>query len=250
MRFETTSFVKAAAAVVAIGAGWLWCGCEADSRMKTSGSDGDADTDADTDSDGDGDGDADGDTDADTDPCNTGTSNLGCEFYAVDLPNVSSAPLAVVPHDQQFAVVVANTSAESDATVDVYSAASATPLATQVVPVDQITTIALPIQNIQPGATTANGLAFRIESDVPIAAYQFNPLDNTSPVYSNDASLLFPVHVLSKDYTAITGSANLVSADAFSADAANTGGFVAVVATEDDTVVTLYPTNPDRKSVV
>jgi hypothetical protein len=88
------------------------------------------------------------------------------------------------------------------------------------------------------------GLAFRVESDVPIAAYQFNPLDNTSPVYSNDASLLLPERVLSTDYVAITGAANLVSADGFSLNKINTGGFVAVVATEDNTTVTLYPTAP------
>ncbi len=216
--------------------------CEDTSRLGKS--DGDGSSDADSDTDGDADSDSDSDGDADTDPCNTGSSNLGCEFWAVDLPNVSDAPLSVMPHDQQFAVVVANTSAEQDATVSVYSAASATPLGTQVVPVDQIVTLPLPTQNIQPAATTSNGLAFRIESDVPIAAYQFNPLDNTSPVYSNDASLLFPIHVLSKDYTAVTGSANLVSADAFSSNPDNTGGFVAVVATEDETAVTLYPTNP------
>jgi hypothetical protein len=198
---------------------------------------GDTDTDSDADSDG--------DSDSSTDPCdNLAASNLGCKFWAVDLPNVSQAPLAVVPQDQQFAVVVANTSAQTDATVSVYSADSATPLATQVVPVDEIVTFKLPSQNIEPAATTSNGLAFRIESDVPIAAYQFQPLDNTHPVYSNDASILFPEHVLAKDYTAITGSANLVANDGFSVAKKNTGGFVAVVAIEDGTTVTLYPTKP------
>jgi hypothetical protein len=219
----------------------LGAGCE--DAAEPSGS-GDGDTDGDTDGDADSDADADADSDGDTDPCTSGTSNLGCEFWAVDLPNVSAAPLTVKPHDQQFAVVVANTSTTADATVSVYSGASTAPLLTQGVPANQIVTLPLPTQNIQPGATTSTGIAFRIESDIPIAAYQFNPLDNTSPVYSNDASLLLPIHVLSHDYTAITGSANLVSADAFSASAANTGGFVAVVATEDGTEVTLYPTNP------
>jgi hypothetical protein len=222
---------------------FLGAGCE-DAAGPSGSGDGDADGDTDGDADGDTDADADSDSDSDTDPCTSGTSNLGCEFWAVDLPNVSQAPLAVTPHDQQFAVVVANTSATATATVSVYSGASATPLATQIVPANQIVTIPLPAQNIEPAATTSNGLAFRIASDIPIAAYQFNPLDNTSPVYSNDASLLLPIHVLSMDYTAITGSANLVSADAFAAAAKNTGGFVAVVATEDGTEVTLYPTNP------
>jgi hypothetical protein len=230
-------------------------GCKADSEPIGPGtsdsdadSDSDGDSDSDSDSDTDGDSDSDGDSDGDTDPSNAtcddlGDSNLGCVFWAVDLPNVSQSSLVVEPQDQQFAVVVANASAETDATVSIYSGAATTPIATQVVPVDGIATFALPSQNIAPAATTSNGLAFRIESDVPITAYQFNPLDNTTPVYSNDASLLFPEQVLSGDYTAITGSANLVAADGFSVTAANTGGFVSVVAIEDETTVTLYPTN-------
>jgi hypothetical protein len=223
--------------------------CEADERLDSSSSaatindtgssseDGDSAT---TDS-----GDESGKPDEDTgsgDPCDTGTSNQGCLFWAVDLPNVSNAPLAVAPHNQQFAVVVANVSSDVPAEVEIYSGDGLTPIASASVPVDDIKTFELPTQNIKPAATTSDGVAFRIESDVPITAYQFNPLDNSSPVYSNDASLLFPQHVLSRDYTAITGSANLVVADAFSISEKNTGGFVAVVATEDDTEVSIYPT--------
>lgn len=221
----------------------FFVGCEKDDRTPAGG---DGDSDSDTDTDTDADSDSDSDTDADTDPChNLEPSNMGCEFWAVDLPNVSIEPLLdVVPQDQQFAVVVANTSSQTDAFVEIFSGSSTTALVSGTVPVDQIVTVPLPSQNIQPAATTSTGIAYRIESDVPIAAYQFNPLDNTSEVYSNDASLLFPTHVLSRDYTAITGSANMVSSDAFSSDPENTGGFVSVVGTEDDTTVTLYPTNP------
>jgi IgGFc binding protein len=222
--------------------------CEAENTRSDSSGGNDADSDTDSDGDSDTDNDADTDSDSDTgtsdNPCdNTGNSNQGCEFWAVDLPNVSKAPLAVTPHDQQFAVVVANTSADVSANVSVYLGGGNMLVETKQVGIDQIVTFELPSQNIQPGATTNTGIAYRIESDVPITAYQFNPLDNTSKVYSNDASLLFPVHVLSMDYTAITGSANLVAADGFSVAKLNTGGFVAVVATEDDTTVTLYPTN-------
>jgi len=232
------------AAALALGAG----GCESTADRAANGdadTDGDTDIDTDSDTDTDTDSDSDSDSDGDTDPCNNmGETNRGCAFWAVDLPNVTDAPLAVVPQDQQFAVVVANVSNDVPATVSVYAGASATPLATQTVPTNEIVTFELPSsQGIAPAATTSDGLAFRIESDIPIAAYQFNPLDNTSPVYSNDASLLFPERVLSMDYSAITGSANLVSADAFSANNANTGGFVSVVAIEDATTVTLYPTN-------
>lgn len=176
------------------------------------------------------------------DACGDGLSNKGCVFWAVDLPNVSIAPLLVAPHLQPFAVVAANTSSTVPANVAIYSGDGSTPIDSATVGVGEVVTFVPAAQNIEPGATTISGVAYRIESDVPITAYQFNPLDNTSEVYSNDASLLFPEHVLSKDYTAITGSANIVADDGFNGPIKNTGGFVSVVATEDDTTVTLYPT--------
>ncbi|RLB54490.1 MAG: hypothetical protein DRJ42_08950 [Deltaproteobacteria bacterium] len=49
-------------------------------------------------------------------------------------------------------------------------------------------------------AVTSN--AFRISSQLPIIAYQFNPLDNVG-VFSNDASLLLPTSAIGRRYTAI-----------------------------------------------
>ena len=46
-------------------------------------------------------------------------------------------------------------------------------------------------------------LAYRVRSSIPIVAYQFNPLDNEE-VFSNDASLLLPSHVLGKRYRVMT----------------------------------------------
>jgi hypothetical protein len=169
-------------------------------------------------------------------------TNLGCEFWAVDLPNVSVAPLATTPHEQQFAVVVTNASTENTANVEVFVGDEAVAIETGALPPDTMRVFELPSMNITPGATTADGVAYRIESDLPITAYQFQPLDNTTPVYSNDATLLFPTHVLAGDYTAITGDATLVGIDAFSQSDLNTGAFVAVVATQDGTTVTLVPT--------
>lgn len=49
-------------------------------------------------------------------------------------------------------------------------------------------------------AVTSN--AFRIVSQLPIVAYQFNPLDNVG-VFSNDASLLLPSSAIGRRYTVI-----------------------------------------------
>ncbi len=169
-------------------------------------------------------------------------TNQGCEFWAVDLPNVSQAPLATTPHDQQFAVVVTNSLPEQSANVEIFVGASATSIDGGVVPPNTMRVFQLPSMSIAPGTTSAAGMAYRLEADIPITAYQFQPLDNTSPVYSNDATILFPTHVLGADYTAITADATLAASDAFSASDVNTGAFVSIVATEDGTTVTLFPT--------
>lgn len=183
-----------------------------------------------------------GDTPAGCDDVEDLPTNQGCEFWAVDLPNVSVAPLAVTPQDQQFAVVVTNSGGGDTANVEVFVGAGEDPVEAGAVPPDTVRVFALPSMNITPGATTDDGTAYRIESDLPITAYQFQPLDNTNPVYSNDATLLFPTHVFGEDYTALTGDATLASSDAFSSNDVNTGAFVSVVATTDGTQVTLFPT--------
>lgn len=172
-------------------------------------------------------------------------TNQGCEFWAVDLPNVSVVPpftIDTVPADQQFAVVVTNPSDVATANVEIFGPDPGVPVATGAVPFDTMRVFELPALNITPGATTANGQAYRVVSDLPITAYQFQPLDNTSPVFSNDATLLFPTHVLTGDYTAITGDATFASNDGFNTSDLNTGAFVSVVATEADTTITLFPT--------
>lgn len=169
-------------------------------------------------------------------------SNQGCEFWAVDLPNawagINGSP---APQDQQFAVVVANVASDTAANVEVFLADGDQPVASAMVMTGQIHEFKLAAQNQAPRANTYAGLAYRIDSDVPITAYQFNPLDNTVQVFSNDASLLFPTHVLGTDYTAITGDAILLSTDV-EPMGDNSGAFVSIVATEDSTTVDLYAT--------
>ncbi|HEY6458947.1 MAG TPA: IgGFc-binding protein, partial [Polyangiaceae bacterium] len=83
--------------------------------------------------------------------------------------------------------------------------------------------------------------AYRVTSDFPIVAYQFNPLDNVN-VFSNDASQLLPVSGLNSG----AGLAYVVPAwpqtIAITSDPATNFGtqlraFLAVVATRDDTHV-------------
>ena len=160
-------------------------------------------------------------------------SSQGCEFWAVDLPNAWQVSLGPSAEEQPFGIVVTNTASET-ATVEVFVGQQAAPIESAEVPPGQLQVFKFgnSLGIISQGNT--KGIAYRIESDRPVTAYQYNPLDNSNPVYSNDASLLFPTHVLDTDYTAITG-------DALWMVNANGGAFVTAIATEDDTTLIFYP---------
>lgn len=169
-------------------------------------------------------------------------SNQGCEFWAVDLPNAwAGSNGSPAPENQQFAVVVANTATDTEANVEVFVGNGGVPVDSAVVGVGAVHEFRLAALNQEPRANTYDGAAYRIESDLPITAYQFNPLDNTVQVFSNDASLLFPTHVLGTDYTAVTGDSIMLGTDQ-DPNGANSGAFVSIVATEDGTSVDLFPT--------
>jgi hypothetical protein len=74
--------------------------------------------------------------------------------------------------------------------------------------------------------------SYRIESDVPIAAYQFNPLDGSSS-YLADASVLLPVPSLSLTYDVVGWKQNEGDGDM--------RAYFTVVATADGTEVTVDP---------
>ncbi|GEM_PF-1081529 len=170
-------------------------------------------------------------------------TNLGCEFWAVDLPNEwrgsgKSPPAA----EQQFAVVVANASSLEPADVKIYLGASAEVLVSASVAVNETHEFQLDPQSISPDRNSDDGVAFRVVSDLPITAYQFNPLDNEIEVYSNDASLLLPTHALGTSYAAVTGDGVMLAIDSNDTEAVSAGAFLSIVANEDDTEISVLPT--------
>lgn len=165
-------------------------------------------------------------------------SYLGCDFLAVDLPNIAYAPFGGTP-DSPVGIVVANPNLDSPLAVTLQEAdGSLTPLVAEVT----IRTVGLPFDPAMPVAVRtevwdgsrqivldtfaeADGLevppggmavllvrhhgyaassqirahARRLTTDRPAAVYQFGPYCcNYS--YSNDASLLYPVPTLGTDY--------------------------------------------------
>jgi hypothetical protein len=142
-------------------------------------------------------------------------SNVGCEYWGVDLDN------AVVPANpnqgggnaaaQQYAIVVSNAEPDlvANVTVDEDTAKPGEPNALRTIATARVGPHALEVFKLGPkevdgsppgefntgtGTALSRG-AFRVTADVPIVAYQFNPLENVN-VFSNDASLLLPTPAL------------------------------------------------------
>lgn len=129
-------------------------------------------------------------------------TNVGCDYWAADLDN------AFVPGGetgfidaaaQQFAVVVSNPHPDFTGEVSVYNHEELVQSA--IVPPLGLHVFQLPRRDVD--GTVKAPRAYRVRSSIPIVAYQFNPLDNVE-VFSNDASLLLPSHVLGKDYFIMT----------------------------------------------
>jgi hypothetical protein len=137
-------------------------------------------------------------------------SNVGCEYWGVDLDNAVVSP-SLNAAAQQYAIVVSNVEADIPAqvTVEEDDASPGEPAKLRVVATATVAPRNLEIFKLGPrevdgspdgtfdtGTGTAlTRHAYRLTSNVPIVAFQFNPLENVN-VFSNDASLLLPVAAL------------------------------------------------------
>jgi hypothetical protein len=139
-------------------------------------------------------------------------SNVGCTYWAVDLDNAALGPNRDAAA-QQYAIVVSNPQPDVRANVRVTIDEGAP--GGESVPIEvasaEIPELDLRVFSLGPrevdgsppgqrNAGTHTALsrgAFRVESDVPVVAYQFNPLENVD-VFSNDASLLVPEEALAR----------------------------------------------------
>ncbi len=137
-------------------------------------------------------------------------SNVGCEYWAVDLDN-ANVSIDVNGAAQQFAVVVSNPHPDVSAWVSVelddtqpgeegepalLVTERIAPRGLHVFPLGPREVDGSPPGEFNTGTNTAlTRAAYRVTSTVPVVAYQFNPLDNVN-VFSNDASLLKPVEAL------------------------------------------------------
>jgi len=189
-------------------------------------------------------------------------SNVGCEYWAADLDNadVSASENAAA---QQYAIVVSNaepdvatsvTIDEDDA--DVGQPANLRTVATATIPAGSLEVFKLgprevdgsPDGEFNTGTGTAlTRHAYRVQSTMPIVAYQFNPLDNVN-VFSNDASQLLPESALTDSsggtsYVVDGWPQTIATSDVPSQNfGVDLRAFVAIVATRPDTHVHLQTT--------
>lgn len=128
-------------------------------------------------------------------------TNIGCDYWAADLDNafVQGRDGFLDAASAPFAVVVSNPHPEYTGVVGVYDNERLVEEA--ILPPLGLHIFNLPRRDIE--GTILAPLAYRVKSSIPIIAYQFNPLDNEE-VFSNDASLLLPSHVVGEEYYVMT----------------------------------------------
>lgn len=132
------------------------------------------------------------------------SSNVGCEYWPTPLANTAELPRNVF----DYRVVVAN---PNDAPATIRVRRGATEVFTGTVDPRGLREIPLPWIDEQSfglgegswsSIVVANG-AYRLLSDLPVIASQFNPFEYSvgdAFSYTNDATLLYPSHVLTGDY--------------------------------------------------
>jgi hypothetical protein len=157
-----------------------------------------------------------------------GESTVGCLFFGVDLDSHDQV------ENQQFAIAVSNVQDVQMATVQVETKVGGvwgTVAGPVMVAPLSLHTFNLPAFSQDDSGVKIGG-AYRVSSDVPIIAYQFNPIDGASS-YLSDASMLYPVPTWD--------SINHVVGWKVINDGAVQGAYVTVVAAHDGTQVTITP---------
>jgi hypothetical protein len=163
---------------------------------------------------------------------------LGKEFYAVDLNNYDGSESLGSGDAAQFSLTVSNPiNSTGEAWVTITQQGGDGASAREEIVPGELEIFDLPRWDAED--SFLGNRSFFVESDVPVTVHQFNPANNTG-VYSNDASLLLPVHSLGDRYRAACWphdtSGNEEEHWAGYAD------FITVVATQADTRVRLVPT--------
>jgi len=171
-------------------------------------------------------------------PGNTCPTNFTCKSMNVCILDAQKSPFAVVvSNPQSRAVNVTVTAATGTTFMQSVAAGQVVALMPQAAPQS------IPDQSVD--GTGKENKAYKLVSDLPIVAYQFNPLDNVN-VFSNDASLLIPRTAYDTDYYIMSWPTTDRRSPAPGNHAYH--GYLSVVAWEDNTVIEVTPTAAVRAS--
>lgn len=152
-----------------------------------------------------------------------GVSAVGCVFYGVDLDQNGGLEF------DQYAIAVSNPQPAVDANVVVEQKLGGVWSEVASSLVSPLTLFAFPLPDKHhQGSGVMEGGSYRVTSDVPIVAYQFNPLIQGAA--SSDASLLYPVTTWDSLNRAVHWGGGYGR------------GYLTVVAAQDDTTIEVIPT--------
>ncbi len=171
-------------------------------------------------------------------PGNTCPANFTCKSMNVCVLDAQKSPFAMVVSNPQSRTVNVTVTAANGTTF-----MRSVPAGQVAALLPQATPQSIPDQSVD-GTGTENK-AYKITSDLPIVAYQFNPLDNVN-VFSNDASLLIPRTAYDVEYFTMSWPTEDRRMPAPGNHSYH--GYLAIVAWEDNTVIEVTPTATVRAS--
>jgi len=129
-------------------------------------------------------------------------SNVGCEFWSVDLGQWEAKPgesqldpsASTIPHS----VVIGNPGEFAAHVTFVVGDGTPVEVPDNEIPAGQSRAFLMPVLSQQ--VSDINKKSIRVLTDHPVTAAQFNPPNNEDFVHTSDASLLYPVGILGKEY--------------------------------------------------
>lgn len=133
-------------------------------------------------------------------------SNVSCEFWSLDLGQwqVREGELGLDPsvYPVPHSVVIGNPGTRPATIRFVTGEGDEVDVADPVVPAGAARSFTMPEMSLQDSGVSWQSI--RVLSSEPVTASQFNPESNTTALHSTDASLLYPVGLMGREYYAVS----------------------------------------------